>query len=191
VGASLAELQIPMHEVDAHNVVPVWVTSEKIEYAALTIRKKLHGKLRQYLVVFPPMQKQPHLVSVKSWWRLQAGNRQEIDWDQVRQNVTADTSVAPIVAILPGQKAGLGVLQAFAHTIRGYAAGRNDPNEHFSSNLSPYFNFGQVSAQFAIMQVQKYSTPATRLDVAAFVEEALVRRELSDNYCFYNQDGYD
>lgn len=31
-----------VHEVDAHNVVPVWVTSEKLEYAARTIRTKIH-----------------------------------------------------------------------------------------------------------------------------------------------------
>ena len=27
--------------------------------------------------------------------------------------------------------------------------------------------------------------------VEAFVEEAVVRRELADNFCFYNQDNYD
>lgn len=45
------ELSIPMHEVDTHNVVPVWEASDKKETAARTIRKKIHTKLPIYLEV--------------------------------------------------------------------------------------------------------------------------------------------
>lgn len=44
-------LSIPMHQVDAHNVVPVWEASDKKETAARTIRKKIHTKLPTYLTV--------------------------------------------------------------------------------------------------------------------------------------------
>ena len=44
-------LSIPMHQVDAHNVVPVWEASDKRETAARTIRKKIHTKLPTYLTV--------------------------------------------------------------------------------------------------------------------------------------------
>lgn len=40
-----------MHQVDAHNVVPVWVASNKKETAARTIRKKIHSKLPTFLTV--------------------------------------------------------------------------------------------------------------------------------------------
>ena len=40
-----------MHEVDTHNVVPVWEASDKRETAARTIRKKIHTKLPIYLEV--------------------------------------------------------------------------------------------------------------------------------------------
>ena len=33
---------VAVHEVDAHNVVPVWVATDKLEYAARTIRTKIH-----------------------------------------------------------------------------------------------------------------------------------------------------
>ena len=36
------------------------------------------------------------------------------------------------------------------------------------------------------MRVKKCSNSSTKSSVDAFVEEALVRRELSDNFCFYN-----
>lgn len=49
------ELSIPMHEVDTHNVVPVWEASDKKETAARTIRKKIHTKLPIYLEVFCPV----------------------------------------------------------------------------------------------------------------------------------------
>ena len=41
-----------MHEVDTHNVVPVWEASDKRETAARTIRKKIHTKLPEYLEVW-------------------------------------------------------------------------------------------------------------------------------------------
>ena len=41
-----------MHEVDPHNVVPVWEASDKQETAARTIRKKIHTKLPIFLEVW-------------------------------------------------------------------------------------------------------------------------------------------
>lgn len=39
LGLREQQLAIPIVEVDAHNVVPVWVASNKLEYAARTIRR--------------------------------------------------------------------------------------------------------------------------------------------------------
>ena len=39
-------------KIDAHNIVPVWVTSNKLEVGARTIRKKIHDKLKEYLTEF-------------------------------------------------------------------------------------------------------------------------------------------
>lgn len=40
---------VPFHEVDAHNVVPVWVASAKREVGARTLRPKIHKHLPEYL----------------------------------------------------------------------------------------------------------------------------------------------
>lgn len=53
------------------------------------------------------------------------------------------------------------------------------------SNMSPWFHFGQISVQRCILAVNKYKAKYPQ-SVAAFCEEAIVRRELSDNFCFYN-----
>jgi len=49
----MAKLDGPcLYQVDAHNVVPVWETSDKQEYAARTIRNKIMGKLGEFLTEF-------------------------------------------------------------------------------------------------------------------------------------------
>ncbi len=54
--------------------------------------------------------------------------------------------------------------------------------------MSPYLHFGQLSAQRVALEVRKRDVhPQAR---KAFLEELIVRRELADNYCFYN-DHYD
>jgi len=46
---------------------------------------------------------------------------------------------------------------------------------------------GQVSAQRAVLTVQEHKTSSNKDSVAAFIEEAVVRRELAENFCYYNQ----
>lgn len=57
--------EVPFHEVDAHNVVPVWEASDKREYGARTIRSKIHKKLPEFLKVpnFAPESQEPLLCS--------------------------------------------------------------------------------------------------------------------------------
>ena len=53
-------------QVDAHNIVPVWVASDKQEVGARTIRKKIHNNLKEYLTEFPPVIKHPHSAATKA-----------------------------------------------------------------------------------------------------------------------------
>jgi hypothetical protein len=46
-------------QVDAHNVVPVWIASPKQEVGARTIRKKIHDKLPEFLVPYPRLEPNP------------------------------------------------------------------------------------------------------------------------------------
>ena len=45
------KIDIPFDEVDAHNVIPCWIASDKREYGARTIRSKIHKKLPEFLHV--------------------------------------------------------------------------------------------------------------------------------------------
>lgn len=53
------------------------------------------------------------------------------------------------------------------------------------SNLSSYLHFGQISAQRVALEVQPFIEYAE--SQKSFLEELIVRRELSDNFCFYNK----
>jgi len=65
-----------------------------------------------------------------------------------------------------------------------YKARRNDPSLQGQSNLSPYLHFGQISAQRIVLEALQ--NPARKASRDAFLEELIVRRELSDNFCYYN-----
>lgn len=65
---------VTVHEVDAHNVVPLWAASDKLEYSARTIRGKITRLLSEYLIDFPKIE-----PSTREW----NGKNQLIDWDDL------------------------------------------------------------------------------------------------------------
>ena len=69
---------VSIHEVDAHNIVPIWVASNKLEYGARTIRRKINNVLSDYLIDYPILKPQ-----TKKW----AANNQFVDWDNLIENV--------------------------------------------------------------------------------------------------------
>jgi deoxyribodipyrimidine photo-lyase len=106
------------------------------------------------------------------------------DWSRVRQQLTVDADVKPVNWLKPGEKAARDVLDQFIERgLTRYADGRNDPTQAAQSNLSPYLHFGQISAQRVVQEVVKHARPNDAR--GAFIEELVVRRELSDNFCFY------
>jgi deoxyribodipyrimidine photo-lyase len=97
-----------------------------------------------------------------------------------------DSTVNEVDWITPGENAAHTALKKFLHTrLKGYDENRNDPNLDGQSGLSPYLHFGQLSAQRVALEVSKYRSEY-RKDVDAFLEELTIRRELSDNFCYYN-----
>lgn len=171
-------ITIPFYEVDAHNIVPCWMASSKQEYGAYTLRPKIKRLLPEFLEKFPGLKKHPFA------WREEAGR---IDWDKIRKTVKVDTSVPEVSWIQPGEKAARKTLQHFLKKkLHRYNEKRNDPNLNAQSDLSPYLHFGQISAQRIALEVKK--ADANTLSKEAFLEELIIRRELSDNFCFYNQN---
>nr|QDO16452.1 CPD photolyase [Crypthecodinium cohnii]USW07795.1 CPD photolyase [Crypthecodinium cohnii] len=183
VGNALADLNIPLVQVDAHNVVPVWAASDKQEYAARTIRRKIMDSLPTYLKDFPPLEKHPDPPAKDKWPK-------PVDWDLAEKTLEVDRTVLPVKQFLPGMFEGKKVLEAFCGSkLSKFADKRNDPNSDISSNLSPYLHFGQLAPQRAALAARKAAEKdkkAYAKGCESFIEELVVRRELADNFCFYN-----
>lgn len=164
-------------EVDAHNIIPCWVASDKQEFAAHTFRLKVHRQLKTYLTDFPTVKIQSVVGPITA---------SAIDWTASKQSLQADRSVAPVKWLIPGPQAAKKQTQNFiTNSLDQYSEHRNDPNQAVLSNLSPYLHFGQLSAQWLASQVQQ-ARDTSADSRAAYLEELIVRRELTDNFCYYN-----
>lgn len=96
-----------------------------------------------------------------------------------------DHSVS-IVATPGGRAAAIARLEAFVGDgLRGYANERNRDLRH-TSGLSPDLHFGHVGIHEVAERVLRSDAPAE--DIDSFLEEAVIRRELSFNFCFYRED---
>nr|WIK87514.1 photolyase [Oriental turtle dovepox virus] len=164
---------IPFIQVDAHNIVPCWEASDKEEYGARTLRKKIFDKLYEYMTEFPVIRKHPYgpfSISIAK-----------------PKNISLDKTVLPVKWAIPGTKAGIIVLNEFIkNRLTSYDADHNNPTCDALSNLSPWLHFGHVSPQRVALEVLK-CIQENKKNVETFIDEIIVRRELSDNFCYYNK----
>ncbi|EOY24489.1 Photolyase 1 isoform 1 [Theobroma cacao] len=178
---------VTIHEVDAHNIVPVWVASHKLEYSAKTIRGKINKLLPEYLTDFPILQP-PN----KKWDAM----NQLIDWDSVIADVLRKGAEVPEIEWCePGEIAAMEVLMGtkdgfLTKRLKNYSTDRNIPlKPRALSCLSPYLHFGQISAQRCALEAHRFRKLHAQA-VDTFLEELIIRRELADNFCYY-QPHYD
>lgn len=163
--------------VDTHNIVPVWETSNKEEWAAYTIRPKINRLLPEYLKAPDHPVKHPHPLI-----------KPTTDWDKIYRLVKAPKIADYNPPFIPGESAAKKQLEHFVHKVLpDYAEKRNDPTLDSQSNLSPYLHFGQISSLEAALTVNK-SMSAHKSSVESFLEELIVRKELSDNFCLHNKN---
>lgn len=163
-------------EVDAHNIVPCWVASSKCEFGAYTLRPKIRNVLEEYLTDFPPIE----VTKQKAY------TYTKINWTAIRNVVCVDRRAEPVDWIVPGERSAKRALyEFFEKKLALYEEKRNNPNERGQSDLSPYLHFGHISAQRVAWDVRQNSF-VIQESKESFLEELIVRRELADNYCYYN-----
>lgn len=175
----------PVVVVDTHNIVPVWVASPKQEFAARTFRPKIHNLINNYLYEPDTLMKHPHDWPNKALIPFQEVI--DIFGDRLAKVSKNNTTIA----FVPGEKAAKKELDAFLdERFTGYASGRNDPSTDNLSNMSPYLHFGHISSLRIVLEAQKRLSKNRSLqaDYDALFEELVVRKELSDNFCFYNKN---
>lgn len=188
------KINASFYEVDAHNIIPARAVSDKQEFGAYTIRPKIHRLLPEYLEDFPPVRKHPF-----DW----PSPVPAINWEKANKSLKIDRRVKEVDWIIPGEHAAAKFMKSFfTSRLASYDTDRNDPTKNAQSNLSPYLHFGHLAPQRVALEVVKLSGKNIQDIVvkdkngsannlgsdAALLEELIVRRELSDNFTFYNKN---
>ena len=166
-------------QIESEAVVPVDSVSDKEEYAARTIRPKITRLLEQFL---------------------QPLDRRSIKVNQLPQDIpdgidiadsgfltqlTLDRSVAPLSSLKGGPSEARRKLKDFINNkLPNYAKDRNDPANDYTSGLSHYLHFGQISPVQIALNVQ--ASNGGKENIEDYLEELIVRRELSFNFTHHN-----
>ena len=192
-----------MYVVDTHNVVPLWVVSEKREVGAYTIRPKIHKLLDMYLD--EPEQIQNHPIN----WPGTVKSIQKLD-DSIQKVLSGLKANGTKIKFHSGEQASRNHLDTFIKSkLSSYAVDRNDPSKGSQSDLSPYLHFGQISSLRATLLLREealknnsdlhfLSSPkmpkpeeahnTLQHGIDSLIEEMIVRKELADNFCYYDEN---
>jgi deoxyribodipyrimidine photo-lyase len=176
-----------VYEVESDVVCPVEVVSDKHEFAARTIRPKIHRVWDKFLVA-----PQPVAVKRSSLDLDVKGNLDVSDPDKLLAKLKLDRSVSKVTTFPGGENAGQKALSDFvAHRLNNYSQGRNEPADGHVSFMSRFLHFGQLSPLQIALAVKESDAP--KVDRESYLEELIVRRELSMNFCNFNPkyDSYD
>jgi deoxyribodipyrimidine photo-lyase len=192
--------------IDTHNVIPPWIVSNKEEFSAKTIRPRITKFLPQFLKEDIQIKK----LSSKPDLKLSSDFLTSLDIEFLLSKVQASDIPNYTPVVEPGESAALNTLELFIrNTLQDYYIKKNDFTLDSTSNLSAYLHFGHISALTITIEIIKYleskkikldlfvktevknfsdldSNTKLKLSAESFLEELIVRKELAENFCFYN-----
>ena len=177
-------VRVPLWTVDADVVVPSALL-RKEQYAARTIRPRIHARLAEFL----PIVKAPRAAVP---WRLPRGLPHLAPSPAILDEFPCDRSVGPVRTFTGGRAEGLRRLRRFVrHRLESYDEDRNHPERDGTSELSPYLHFGQLGPREVARAVRDVATSpdasaSQRAGAEAFLEQLIVRRELAVNFVTFN-----
>ncbi|WP_027340556.1 deoxyribodipyrimidine photo-lyase [Halonatronum saccharophilum] len=172
-----SKVDIPCFEVETDIVVPVEVASNKEEYAAYTIRKKINSNLDRFLI---PLKERKVAYSSLD---LEIESLELEDVNGLINTLDIDRSVAKIAKFKGGNSEAKKWLKIFIdQKLEKYEDLSSHPDKDYQSNLGPYLHFGQISPLYVALKVKK----SNKKGKEDFLEQLIVRRELSYNFVYYN-----
>ncbi|HEX8817660.1 MAG TPA: deoxyribodipyrimidine photo-lyase [Terriglobales bacterium] len=171
------KLRVPLWTVDSDVIVPSKLLGRE-HFAARTIRPRINELLPQFFVPLANPKAQVNWKSPKGLHTLSAQH------DFLR-DLKLDRSVGPVPQWRGGSKQALRILNGFVRSkLSDYPEDRNHPEADGTSRLSPYLHFGHIGPHIVATAVQKSNAPAA--PKKAFLEQLIVRRELSVNFVRFN-----
>ena len=167
-------------QVESDVVVPVEVASDKEAYSAGILRPKIERHLFRYLVPLKEMPIRKDSLGLK----FQSANLDDVKGVITRLKI--DGTVIPVDSFRGGTSKAEQHLEAFiAKKLNDYAERRSDPSLNLGSQMSPYLHFGQISPLYIALKVRE-ARGKSKTSKDAYLEELVVRRELSMNFVHYN-----
>ena len=170
-------------QVETDVIVPVEAASGKEEFAARTLRPKIMRLLPNYLTLLPETPLEHNSLAVA----FPADDALDLsDIDAALARLDLNRSVKRSDRFRGGTAAANGLLDDFvSRKLKDYPTLRRDPSLDNLSHLSPYLHFGHISPLAIALRVQASPHSDGR---DAYLEELIVRRELSMNFVHYNPD---
>lgn len=180
-----SDVGVPVEAVDANGLLPMRAIPDR-QYAAYTIRPRMHRRIPEYLVPDPP----PELgcgatpcVPVDEALFEDLAPAEDDELGELVAQCDVDHSVLPSLVHPGGRRAARDRLARFIdERLDDYADGRSDPGRSATSGLSPYLHFGCLSATEIVRDVLLADADDESVD--DFLEELVVRRELAFNFCW-------
>lgn len=167
-------------QIESDVIVPVESASTKREYAARTIRDQLNDAAEEFI--------QPLSTTAlnRSSSTVAADGLDPAEWDDLSQHYPFTDRVPAVDWLAGGTSQAKSRLRSFLDERLSDYRDRSAVNQENVSHLSAYLHFGQISPLAVYDAVGK--AKANRESRDDFLEELLVRRELSFNFVHYESD---
>lgn len=173
--------EVKVWQIESDLIVPVEVVSQKQEYAARTIRTKIHKHLDKFLIEVKAVKIKNSSLNIKN------DGLDISDVAKACNKLKLDTSVPPVPQFFQGgtSKAKKRFKNFLDNSMSNYNKNRNQAQTNDISHMSIYLHFGQISAVWLAREALQHNS---KEDVDSYIEELLVRRELAANYCYFNPE---
>jgi deoxyribodipyrimidine photo-lyase len=170
-------------QIESDVVVPVEAVSDKAEYAARTIRPKIHRHLATYLKKFRSTRVKKHSLDIN----VSGLGMQNVS--QLLNSMRINRSIKPVSVFFKGgtSEAKHRFAKFLKNSLAYYAKHSNQPQTDDVSHMSMYLHFGQISPLYLAVQTQN-ADDSLKDARDAFLEELIVRRELAMNFVHYTPD---
>ena len=163
-------------QVESDVVVPVDMVSSKAEYAARTIRPKIHRCLPEFFTAI-----RSTTLRRSSLHLTHQGLKLE-NISEILAKLSIDSSVGPVTHFhRGGSNAARKLFAGFLRSrLKHYKRHGNQPQTDDISHMSMYLHFGQISPLYLALQVSNGKGEEENRE--AFLEQLIVRRELAMNF---------
>jgi deoxyribodipyrimidine photo-lyase len=169
----------PFFQIESNAIVPIETVSRKEEYSAGTIRPKIQRLLHEFMISLP------HGKVKHTYHDIGLDGLDLSNISDVLKHIRVKSSADQEILFKGGTQNAKKLLRNFISTkLDRFGDLRNDPSQDYLSNMSPYLHFGNISPLFIALQVQAAGGPGAD----AYLEELIIRRELSFNFVYFNKN---